>query len=139
MIQPAIRQQGFYEVDSLPIDRYDISIFGLTMAHSIQGKNPFGAGDVEFKISDKKIENTRYEPDHKFCELVYVLALVMKEPSAIFRGLKREGYERGLCFSGKTSRYWRNRTTETPFPPGKVFCIYVDDNGFIFEWRLDRE
>ena len=64
---------------------------------------------------------------------------MLKAPTAIFEGLQREGFDKGLCFAGRTRRYWLRQAVETPFPPGKVFAIYIDESGFIFEWRLERE
>ena len=109
------------------------------MALIIQGRNPSGVGEKAFKISDKKADATRYGPEQQYSELVHTLPLVMKEPMAIFQGLKREGYERGLCFSGKTDRYWISQSIETPFPPGKVFTVYINEDQCIFVWRLERE
>jgi len=65
--------------------------------------------------------------------------VVLREPKAIFEGLQREGFENGLCFTGKTDRYWVRQSVETPFPPGRVFAIYMDESRFIFEWRLEQE
>jgi len=109
------------------------------MPLTIPGKDPYGDGETEFRISDQKVDSTRYEPEQKFCELVHTLPLVLKAPMAIFEGLEREGFEKGLCFTGKTDRYRLRQAVETPFPRGKVFAIYMDKSRFIFEWRLERE
>ena len=56
------------------------------MALTIPGKDPYGDGETEFRISDQKVDGTRYEPEQKFCELVHTLPLVLKAPMAIFEG-----------------------------------------------------
>src|SRR5438093_7547832 len=109
------------------------------MSLAIPGKDPYAAGETEFRISDRKVDSTRYEPEQKFCELFHTVPLVLKAPMAIFEGLEREGFEKGLCFTGKTDRYWLRQSVETPFPVGKVFAIYMDKSRFIFEWRLEQE
>jgi hypothetical protein len=65
-----------------------------------QGLDPSGTGYREFKVSQSQVRHfMRYGPASKFFDSVLIFP-ILKNPSAIFRGLEREDLENGYCYAG---------------------------------------
>ena len=60
------------------------------------------------------------------------------KPGAIFKGLKREEMDGGLCYSAKPRKY-RNEKIEEPPPRGFIFLVFVDGTQKVFNWRWEKE
>jgi hypothetical protein len=99
---------------------------------SAPGLSPKGEGSAVFFISQKQIDDFKFRgASEKFFE-AHSVAEVLKNPTAIFRDLKREGLADGLCYIGKPKRYgdgW-----EGPTPDGMVFAVYARGDFKVFEW-----
>jgi hypothetical protein len=61
---------------------------------------------------------------------------VVQAPSAVFRGLRREGRLRdGMAFCGNPKRAYGNdgQSIDTNLD-GLIFVVYADDQGYVFDW-----
>ena len=63
----------------------------------------------------------------------------METPTAIFRGLKRDGQDGGLCYAGIPIQIHLDHNIVVPPPPGFTFLVFADENGHIFSWRWEKE
>ena len=57
---------------------------------------------------------------------------VLANPSRIYQGLQRKGYENGLCYVGRPRRYGKD--WDGPALPKKVFIACVTECQVLFEW-----
>jgi len=63
---------------------------------------------------------------------------VVKSPTMVLQGWKREGYEEALIYVGRPSKDFRSPTIETPPPKGMVFMVFVTpDTHTIADWRWE--
>lgn len=61
---------------------------------------------------------------------------VLAAPAAIFDGV-RDFQVGGTCYSGVPACAYTNGGAKIPPVPGKVFCVYVNPHGIVFEWRWE--
>ena len=101
------------------------------------GLDPAGMGEREFRVESKRVDHLmRNGPPHVYYALKSAEE-VLASPTVIYEGLRREGFEKGLCYCGKPRRYL-NEGIEAPAPPGKVFTVYINERDVVFEWRWDK-
>jgi len=101
------------------------------------GKCPEGGEKCEFKISTDKINWLHKNgPDDKFYNLQNV-PFALNNPTAIFKGLKREGHEKSYCYVATPARRFLNDTASKPMKPGMVFLVFVSPNLEVFNWRFE--
>ena len=106
----------------------------------VTGMAPDGGGTWDFLVSIDMLQHLeRYGPGPKFYD-AFLLKGILESPSAVFQGLKREGFEEAHCYSGLPPHRKRSSSIQVPPPPGKVFTIYVktDHRGHIvldWDWR----
>jgi len=105
---------------------------------TVKGKNPSGKGEREFKISERRLQNVlKGATHHKFLD-AYLIKEVMESPILIFKGLERTNQWKGLCYIGKPENRYHDQNTTTPFPPGFLFMVFIDENSIIFDWRVEK-
>lgn len=103
---------------------------------SAPGLSPDGKGVTTFYIAEKQIEHFKFRgASEKFYEVLSV-GEVLKNPTAIFENLKRDGYEKGLCYIGRPRQY--GDEWEGPTPKGMVFAVYATSDFKVFEWGWER-
>lgn len=102
------------------------------------GIGPSGAEGQEFTVPKSLIDHyQRYGPAHKFFDAL-ILPDVLKAPSVIFKGLKREEQEGGMCYTGIPSyRYLDHKVTVPPHPE-MVYAVFMNSGFVIFEWRWEK-
>ena len=99
---------------------------------------PSGTGECEYLVPARDLEHLKNNgPVSRQHELV-LAAQVLREPDAIYFGLKRQGKETGLCYVGKPKQQQGDWWSSTP-PKGCVFAVYVSCEHLIFEWRWELE
>jgi len=104
---------------------------------TVLGLGPSGLSQCEFKVPLKQVRHLEtHGPTHKFYELVSACD-VLKNPMAVFEGLRRDGQEKGLCYIGRPRRYGDG--VEYPPHPNMVFIVCVTEENTIFEWGWERE
>lgn len=102
----------------------------------LQGVAPSGSGNVVFRFSVSQIDHFKTSGNgEKFFEVQSAIQ-VLNDPTAIYLGLNRDGYEEGLCYIGKPRRFGDG--TSYPGPPGMVFAVYATKDFKVFEWRWER-
>lgn len=60
-------------------------------------------------------------------------------PTAVYRGLKRSSdapatLRDGWAICGKPSRAYDNEGRAEPAPPGMLYMVFADKDGFVFDW-----
>lgn len=107
---------------------------------TVTGIAPEGDDEWEFLVAREMIEHLqRSGPRPKFYDS-FLLGEILASPAAVFRGLKRDGFEEAYCYCGVPSRRMISTTVEAPPPPGRTFLVYVssDHRGHVvldWEWR----
>ncbi|MDQ3622639.1 MAG: hypothetical protein M3463_09145 [Verrucomicrobiota bacterium] len=105
---------------------------------TVTGLHPSGTGTATFKIPSSAVEHfQRHGPGHKFFDAL-LIADVVKAPAAIFKGLKREEQEGGICYAGIPPRRYQDHHITVPPRPGMTFAVFMNANKVIFEWRWEK-
>lgn len=69
---------------------------------------------------------------------VTLIPHVLSEPTAIFKGWNREGFENALCYVGVPRSRLIADNIEAPAPSGMVFLVYVTADGAIVNWEWTK-
>ncbi len=83
-------------------------------------------------------------PTQKFFD-ARLIEQVLISPDVIFKGLKREGFEDGYCYSKVPSCRWVGGIGEDPIkippPPDVVMLVFIkpDKGRLVFDWELRPE
>ena len=65
---------------------------------------------------------------------------LVQSPTAMYRGLRREGRLReGFAFSGRLHLAYNNEGRPVVSPPGMVYVVYADPEGYVFDWDWVQE
>jgi hypothetical protein len=104
---------------------------------NLQGLAPSGEGESEFRISQAHLAHFEENgPAYKYYE-AFSIDETIKSPLIIAEGLRREGYEEGLCYIGKPKKHGKDWSG--PGPPKMVFLVCMSKDFKIFEWRWEKE
>jgi hypothetical protein len=103
-----------------------------------RGVTPYNDGEEEFLVETAHVDSLRARRlDAKYHDAV-LLGDVLSQPTSIFRGLRRPGYQEGYCYCGKPPRRF-DANGVIASPPGKVFAAYVillpaKQSFVVFDW-----
>lgn len=111
--------------------------------HTVNGVLPRGGGPAEFYVSIKKLQDLeRSGPRTRFYDSL-LLPEGLSKPTAVFQGLEREGYEENAyCYCSKPAKRYQSASIEVPFPPNRVFLIFVEEREsgfFVLDWEKRPE
>ena len=96
-----------------------------------------GFGTLNLRITEREINQLQEcGPERRWFDIA-AAAEVLREPSVIFEGLKRDGFEHGLCYVGRPKLY--GQSWESDIQRGMVFAVYVNCDHTVYEWRLEME
>lgn len=76
-------------------------------------------------------------------ECGYIVPIVLKKPSAIFEGLRRDededrwGYG-WRCYCGVPEQSYASDGTSIPPYPGQVYLVFVNDDRVAYNWRWEK-
>lgn len=92
-------------------------------------------------IDQQDIEAIRHGmPAYVVNELHNCAPRVVQAPTVIFQGIRRRGrLTAGRAYCGKPRRAFGNDGKAVPAPRGMVYCVYVDPEGFVFDWDWVQE
>jgi hypothetical protein len=103
----------------------------------LQAKNPAGIGTVNVEIIEKETDILcKHGPERRLYDIASA-GEVLREPLVIFENLRREGFEKGLCYSGKPKIF--GQQWEMPTENGMIFAVYINCDKIVYEWRLEKE
>jgi hypothetical protein len=113
------------------LDRDDLPVLGMS---------PDGSGEESFYVSRRMLEKLESNgPTWKYEDAAFVEE-IMASPAAIFEGLKREGYEEGLCYTGSPASDWTVPDREPVPRVGMVFAIYISGRVILdWDWRKEDD
>ncbi len=114
--------------------------------YPIEALDPATGGTIIVKVmSDLVVRFQKTRPAAMMHELIgdrsdprsgSPVQYVLKHPFAIFTGL-RELQVGGTCYCGVPTCAYTNSGAKIPPVPGKVFCVYINPKGVLFEWRWE--
>lgn len=96
------------------------------------------------QVDAEDLEHLNTQPPYVVYELLHCARKTVLAPTAVFRGLKRGGdtppsVNDGWAFFGKPRRAYENDGTPVCPPEGKLFVVYADKDGFVFDWDWTPE
>ena len=98
------------------------------------GRTPSGAQD-RFIVSTIALQQIVEAGRRAQYYALFSILEVMMNPGHIYQGLKRQGYEDGLCYAGRPKMF-NGAVYDSP-PEGYVFVVCVKD-WVIFEWGWEQ-
>lgn len=99
---------------------------------------------VIFKVAPHDLDTLKDQPGYVTHNLLKCARKVMLAPTAVYRGLMRgdkapKRLREGWAICGKPNRACDNDGLLIPSPPGMVFMVYADAEGFVFDWDWVQE
>jgi hypothetical protein len=86
---------------------------------------------------DKK-EAIKWHGVGRVRELIELVPPIVRNPKAVFRGVRDRVERRWLCYVGLPDcAYDRVSGHRIPPWPGKVFLVFVNANRVVYNWRWD--
>lgn len=79
-------------------------------------------------------------PGYAVYELLQCAPRVVQAPTVIFQGIRWKGRLRaGKAYCGKPRRAFASDGRALQIPSGMIYCVYVDPDGFVFDWDWTQE
>jgi hypothetical protein len=102
--------------------------------------SPNGDGEESFYVSKRMLAKLEKRgPTWKYEDAAFIDE-VLPSPAAVFEGLKREGFEDCLCYSGVPERDWSGPEPDHVPRVGMVFVIYIASRMIIdWDWRKEDD
>jgi len=94
---------------------------------------------VVFKVARHDLDSLKDQPAYVSHNLLKCARKVVLAPTAVYRDLRRgdkapKRLRNGWAICGKPNRACDNDGRLIPIPPGMVFMVYADADGFVFDW-----
>ncbi len=90
-------------------------------------------------LRSRKIEETARRGSGPAHELGYTVPWAVKNPTAMFRGVREEGEPKWRCYVSRPGRAYDYRTGECRSAwAGEVFLVFVNDDRIIYNWRWEK-
>lgn len=107
--------------------------------YEFEAFNPAGDAPLRFSLSTKVIaEFNKLHSGRKSLDAA-MIPEVLAKPTAIFMGLKRENMGDGISYCGVAKTRFLDKYTTVPFPPDRVFMVFINEKDEIFDWDMTRE
>jgi hypothetical protein len=100
--------------------------------------DPNASGVVQYLVSEEKMTVVCGRGMGAAKDIAYSLREVLIDPTAIFRGVREEGEKNWLCYVGIPKHSYANDGATRPPRQGRVFLVYVNDEGVVYHWRWDQ-
>jgi hypothetical protein len=105
--------------------------------YEISAIDPFDKAGKKRRVIQAQIEFIMKSGlEHRFYRL-RLIKEVGENPTAIYQGWNRLGYEESLCYVGRPRIDFPSDGIELPRPPGKVFAVFVTASGKCEDWRWE--
>ncbi len=106
--------------------------------YATTGMRPSGTGTADFGVSVRDLRHyERNGPKWKL-HAAKLIPETLRAPGRIFHDLRREGMEEAFCYAGVPSGRWISEGIEGPFPPGRVFLVFVMEKHWgyvVLDWE----
>lgn len=91
------------------------------------------------KLSDGDVAHLAWQPPYVAHQLINCARRTVLSPTVVYRGLNRgEGapstLTNGWAFCGKPRQSYGNDGKAVQPPPGMVFVVFADVDGYVFDW-----
>lgn len=93
------------------------------------------------RVDDQDIDAIQHGmPAYIVYELLNCATRVIENPTVVFEGTRTTGrLASGRAYCGKPRRAFSNTGVSVPSPRDMVYCVYVDPEGFVFDWDWVKE
>ncbi len=101
-------------------------------------------GPVVLKLAQHDLDSLKDQPAYVTHNLLKCARKVVLAPTAVYRGLMRGEHapkrlREGWAICGRPNRACDNDGHLIPTPPGMVFMVYADAEGYVFDWDWVQE
>lgn len=105
---------------------------------ALDPEDPTGCRTVNLRLSYAHTDGLAAKRlDAKYARIM-LIPEVVKRPTMVLKGWKREGFEDAIIYVGRPGRDLRSPTIETPPPRDKVFLVFATPvNHSISDWRWE--
>ena len=91
------------------------------------------------RVAEEDLESLKAHPPYVVHELLHCARRVVLAPTRVYRGLKRSDrgmpkINQGWAFCGRPRQGFDNAGNSIPEPDDKVFVVYADADGYVFDW-----
>ncbi len=111
----------------------------------LDAKRPNGKDCFSLKISRKRMRDVSRRGMGQTLEMAHVLPEVLKDPRAIFSGLRtdedepRDDYSLGhLCYVGMPSKAYSKVGIQINPRYAQVYLAFVNDEDVVYNWRWEK-
>jgi len=97
-----------------------------------------------FRVREEDLHSLQTLPPYVTYGLTKCAKKTILAPTAIYRGLNRgnqapQRLREGSAVCGKPSRAYDNEGCALPAPPGMLYMVFADTEGYVFDWDWVRE
>jgi len=109
----------------------------------LEAVDPVGGKTTTVQVSFDRMQSVAKRSLGHAKECGYVVPMILKLPTAIFEGLRRDEDEdkRGVgwrCYCGIPDfAYHTDGTSRSPYP-NQVYLVFVNDEQVAYNWRWER-
>lgn len=102
-----------------------------------------GTRSRQVQVSHRRLRAVATRSQGHAKELAYIVPMILRLPTAIFEGLRRDededrwGYG-WRCYCGKPDQSFRADGAEAPPYPDQVYLVFVNDQGVAYNWRWEK-
>jgi hypothetical protein len=106
---------------------------------ALDPSDPSGCGVITLKLSYGHTDGLRSKRLDARYSRIMLIPEVVRHPTMVLRGWKREGYEDALIFVGRPTKDFRSSSIETPPPKNMVFMVFATPaTHVISDWRWEH-
>jgi len=105
----------------------------------LQAFNPRDGQFIPVFVRESKAEVVRRRGVGPARELGECVPPTLSLPHAVFRGLRDQDEEEGLCYVGHPDRSFDYKSgNRVPPPAGEVFLVFVNEQRIVYTWGWER-
>jgi hypothetical protein len=102
------------------------------------------AKPLVLRVDPEDLVHLAAQPAYVTYALLHCARKTILAPTVVFRGLNRGGdapphVNNGWAIFGQPRQVFGNDGTPRPAPAGRVFVVYADEDGYVFDWDWVQE
>jgi hypothetical protein len=108
---------------------------------AVEAVDPLTGHKIVIHVDYDKLMACRNRGQGQIKEAAFVVPMILQDPGAVFRGLKRDadeprraGEEGWLCYCGVPTQAYNEDGSERAPWPGEVFLVFVNSDRVAYNW-----